>query len=267
MGLTMKDVFLEQYLAVAPIPLALVRAIDCRHISTENISGRILDAGCGDGLFARILLGGSANKIDVGIDSDVVELKKAERSGAYRELVSCDITHIPLASGAFDTVISNSVLEHIPGIDQALAELNRVLKPGGKLVFTVPSEYLTDQFFFVGVLRRMGLKDLALRYAGFKHKIWHHYHVDPLSVWQDRFRRHDFEIVRFKYIHPQAVTEICDIFTFSGALSFFWRKWFGRLLLFPSAIRGKVMAGLLRTHYQTEADIGSTLFFVVRKTV
>src|SRR2546423_89000 len=45
---------------------------------------------------------------------------------------------LPFGDGAFDVVCAFEVLEHIPDDDQALAEIARVLRPGGALVFSVP---------------------------------------------------------------------------------------------------------------------------------
>ncbi|HEX4386685.1 MAG TPA: class I SAM-dependent methyltransferase, partial [Myxococcales bacterium] len=58
----------------------------------------------------------------------------AERDGLRNE----DVTRLTFADGSFDLVITNDVLEHVPGYEKAYAELFRVLAPGGLLVFTVP---------------------------------------------------------------------------------------------------------------------------------
>ncbi len=50
----------------------------------------------------------------------------------------CDLTDIPVEDGRFDRVICNQVLEHLPEPGRALAELNRVLKPGGRILLSAP---------------------------------------------------------------------------------------------------------------------------------
>ncbi|WP_435770170.1 class I SAM-dependent methyltransferase [Nocardioides sp. SYSU DS0651] len=50
----------------------------------------------------------------------------------------CDITDIPVEDERFDRVVFNQVMEHLPEPDRALAELHRVLKPGGRLFCSVP---------------------------------------------------------------------------------------------------------------------------------
>ncbi len=49
--------------------------------------------------------------------------------------------YLPLAEGAMDAVICTEVLEHLAGPKQALAEMGRVLRPGGKLILTAPFLY------------------------------------------------------------------------------------------------------------------------------
>jgi SAM-dependent methyltransferase len=63
--------------------------------------------------------------------------------GAFRDGVQCqDVQRLTHADGAFDLVTSTEVFEHVPDDRRAFAEMHRVLRPGGALVFTVP---LMDQ--------------------------------------------------------------------------------------------------------------------------
>ena len=57
---------------------------------------------------------------------------------APRWRVQGDALHLPFADGAFDRVIASEVLEHIPDDVAAMAELARVLRPGGTMAVTVP---------------------------------------------------------------------------------------------------------------------------------
>jgi len=59
--------------------------------------------------------------------------------GAFRRGVQCqDVQRLTYASASFDVVTSTEVLEHVPDDRRAFAELHRVLRPDGVLVFTVP---------------------------------------------------------------------------------------------------------------------------------
>jgi len=94
---------------------------------------RILDAGCGDGAMLDEIRRRLPRAEPVGLD---VEANDAAG------IVGGDILHLPFESGAFDSVLSMDVLEHLPveSLGAALQEIRRVLKPGGYLCATVPKD-------------------------------------------------------------------------------------------------------------------------------
>jgi ubiquinone/menaquinone biosynthesis C-methylase UbiE len=110
----------------------------------------ILDAGCGNG--RHIWQASKANKgTSVAFDLDMESLQKAkymldqmdekaETAGAWH-MVSGSILSLPFEDAQFDKVICSEVLEHIPDDTAAVAELTRVLKPGGLLAVSVPSYF------------------------------------------------------------------------------------------------------------------------------
>lgn len=90
---------------------------------------RVLDLGCGKGRFGRALARRGADV--VGLDLSTAML----RSAYGLERVRGSVRRLPFASGSFDRVVAVEVLEHLPPAawDQALAEIRRVLAPGGVL--------------------------------------------------------------------------------------------------------------------------------------
>jgi SAM-dependent methyltransferase len=103
---------------------------------SPGFSPPILDLGCGDGLVTSLAL----KRVEIALDPDRNALTKAARLGVYERFQACLIEDAPLENGSLGTVLSNSVMEHIASIDAALAVIARLLRPGGRLVFTVPSE-------------------------------------------------------------------------------------------------------------------------------
>ena len=102
----------------------------------------ILDLGCGDGRIAEVVFG-SQDGIAVGVDLSTRDLARARRRGVYRVVLRANLQKpLPVRDQQFETVFSNSVFEHVPKIEPVFAEIRRVLRPGGRLVFTVPSEHL-----------------------------------------------------------------------------------------------------------------------------
>lgn len=69
-------------------------------------------------------------------------IQKEKRDYSNLDIVS-DITSIPIENDYFDAVMCVEVFEHLPNPIEALLELNRVLKPGGKLILTAPFASLT----------------------------------------------------------------------------------------------------------------------------
>jgi ubiquinone/menaquinone biosynthesis C-methylase UbiE len=105
------------------------------------LTGTCLDLGCGDGKLTSILYDGKvpATLNLIGIDNDSSETSQASTLPFYKRIHTCSASNIPEDSSSFDHAFSNSVLEHIQDIEATLAEVSRVLKPGGTFVFTVPS--------------------------------------------------------------------------------------------------------------------------------
>jgi SAM-dependent methyltransferase len=98
---------------------------------------RVLDAGCGTGSLMEQW--GHFPDVEVtGIDLSPEALEFSHRRGQDR-LVQGDLTTLPFASGTFDLVTALEVVEHVESDEAALAELCRVLKPGGTLLLSVPA--------------------------------------------------------------------------------------------------------------------------------
>jgi len=98
---------------------------------------RVLDAGCGSGPLSAALRAKGA--IVTGFDSSsaMVELAR-QRLGENAALHVADLSQpLPFADGAFDDVVVSLVLHYLEDWTAPLAELRRVLKPGGRLILSV----------------------------------------------------------------------------------------------------------------------------------
>ncbi len=124
------------------------RRVEARMVfpSLSKIIGkRILDIGCGDGIFDIEMAkrGAKMEALDLSNSALKRAIWRAKRLGLADNInfISGDATHLPYNDCTFDIVISNCVLEHIPGDQEVLNEVNRVLKKSGILVITVPREF------------------------------------------------------------------------------------------------------------------------------
>ncbi|MCX6816279.1 MAG: class I SAM-dependent methyltransferase [Candidatus Beckwithbacteria bacterium] len=146
----------------------------------KYFKGKILDLGCGEGEIARQVFG---RKIEWGLDNDLVMVRKAKQSGMYNQVLLGDARKIALASGRADLVFSNSVIEHIQNLDKVLPEINRVLRQGGLLVATMPSDCLGEY---------LGRGEWYARWFNRKYQ---HYNLLSKEKWIEMLK-----IIRFKLI-------------------------------------------------------------------
>jgi SAM-dependent methyltransferase len=106
----------------------------------ESSQGKaVLDYGCGHGYVLGHYARNGASVTGLDVTERAVELARArfELLGLDGRFERNDGTSVPFASGSFDIVCSMGVLHHIPEPEPVVAELARVLKPGGLLVVMV----------------------------------------------------------------------------------------------------------------------------------
>jgi len=168
----------------------------------------VLDLGCGAGRHAFEAYRRGARV--VALDYSAAELKDVRDTldavldteaatlpaTAWGAVANGDATRLPFPDNTFDRIIAAEVLEHIPADEQALAELTRVLKPGGTMAITVPARLsericwaLSDEYHapFVegGHLRIYSEPELRrkLRSAGMRPGAAHHAHALHAPYW------------------------------------------------------------------------------------
>ncbi|MEV0385463.1 methyltransferase domain-containing protein [Nonomuraea sp. NPDC050643] len=171
-----------------------------------DVAGRrILDAGCGSGPVIAALRDRDAAV--TGIDSSAGMLAVARRRlGDDADLHVADVSsRLPFADGAFDDVVASLVLHYLEDWGPALAEMRRVLRPGGRLIASVNHPFVdhvtqsprhnyfattsfTDEWTFDGQAfpmvfwrRPLHAMTAAFTAAGFRIAVIHEPQLDPAA--------------------------------------------------------------------------------------
>jgi SAM-dependent methyltransferase len=133
--------FAERYERLTLDPYASCFAYSRRRLKeridrllTSGEGRRLLDVGCGTGHHLAEL-GGRGFEVS-GVDGSAEMLDHARRLNPGRDLRVADVEALPFADATFDVVLSVEVLRYLPRPRQAIAEMARVLKPGGMALVT-----------------------------------------------------------------------------------------------------------------------------------
>jgi len=105
-------------------------------LAAEHLAGAdtVLDIGCGEGQISRLAARGGGSAV-VGVDPTWAQLRAARYRGGGPRYARADAAALPFADARFDAVVACLVFEHIRFVDAALAEVGRVLAPGGRFCF------------------------------------------------------------------------------------------------------------------------------------
>jgi SAM-dependent methyltransferase len=121
---------------------------------------RVLEIGLGQGADSESLIRRGALWSGVDLTAESIERVRTRltlRDLPFEELRQGTALDLPFADGTFDLVFSHGVLHHVPHIDQAQQEINRVLKPGGELVIMVYARWSLNYLVSVAIVRRAAL--------------------------------------------------------------------------------------------------------------
>lgn len=262
----MNDDFLWQHLKALPAFRALLRAVEARlYQDLLPLAEPVLDMGCGDGHFASVAF---PRSLAAGMDPAIGSLREARERSTYRVLAQALGGALPYADEHFATVVSTSVLEHIPDVDAVLVEISRVLQARGRFIFCVPGDHFTELLFFTQLLRKLRLESLARAYERFFNRISRHHHCDGPDVWQTRLAEADLQLVNSFYYFPARALHALDLGHYLGAPSLIAKKLLGRWILSPTCWNLALTERWLRPLYGEPLpgeNAGAYIFFIARK--
>lgn len=196
--------------------IVLWRAIELKTIF-QSLRGKrllspILDLGCGEGKIAKVLFGKGV--VDIGLDNESEMVKAARKSKVYKKVVLGDAQDLPFRNNSLSTVFSNSVIEHIQGIEKVLSEVSRILKPGGLFIFTVPSHKFGDFLFFSLLFKKIKLDFLGKKYTQMRNKKLNHYHCYSPRQWGTLLKKAGLKMDNWQYYLSKETLSFWDKLAF-----------------------------------------------------
>lgn len=136
--------------------------------------GKVLDFGCGSGVLSYILAGGNYKVTAVDLDLSPLKLvKQFVDFPAGIDFMEADILESQLEAGAYDVIFALDVLEHIENIDDYIRAFQRLLKPGGIVIVSGPTE---------NYLYKIGRMIAGNKFTG-------HYHVTNIGRIKKDFKK------------------------------------------------------------------------------
>ena len=257
------DDLLWRHLKSVPAFRALLRSVEAGFYRDTDLPEPILDLGCGDGHFATMAFD---EQFAVGIDPWVGPLKKAHRTGVYKLVIHGSGNQLPFPNGYFGSVISNSVLEHIPDVQSVLDDMARVLRPGGKLIVTMPSDKFTAWLAGALWFEKLRMNGMADRYRRLFNRISRHAHTDGPEQWLLRFAKAGLVVDRWHYYFSKRALHALEIGHLYGLPSWIVHLFAKRWIIAPWRSSLYLTERWLRPLYDEPVPCeGSMLFFEARK--
>jgi SAM-dependent methyltransferase len=110
---------------------------------------KVLEVGCGDGAMLRLLSQRGADAI--GVDASSSGIEQCHSMGLPAQCLDVSTDGLPFADDSFDVVISLETLEHLMNPYYALQEVQRVLRPSGRFICSVPNPRTGHPFLYPGL--------------------------------------------------------------------------------------------------------------------
>ncbi len=245
---------LNAFINNASISGTIWRASEITAISGTTLKQPVLDLGCGDGKFTKLMFMG---QMDYGLDISKDAIEKSREVNAYKNYIVSDAHKIPLPNGSVQTVFSNSVFEHIPNLTSVLSEISRILKPRGVLIFTTHSP-LSKQFYGVKLLKKLRLNGLAKIYESTFCRMLQLNTLWSLETWERNLQAVGISLEKTR--------------TIVSPKSAFWYEFFmpftflqNRISLLKKIKISKLVLGRLKIDFSETHPEGRNFFVIAKK--
>lgn len=253
--------FFKRYLKVAPLSLALWRSVEALVLSGHPLIKPVLDLGCGFGEFGGVFF---KSQIEVGVDIDYKEIERAAARGKYKKTIVADARNLPFGDKSFNSVISISTLEHIPDNYHVFKEAYRVLKPGGKFYFTVPTSKLFDGLLTIKLLNLLGLKKISYLYFRIFNKAFKHVYLPSEETWIKIAKSAGFKVEKVQGTFSQANLIFFELFLPFAFPSQLGRIFLGDRLVFAPELKIRLLRPFVRL-LKPDPNFRANIFVIAQK--
>lgn len=254
------------WLQISAMPYfrGLLRAVEARFYEDIELPSPTLDLGCGDGHFASVAFD---RKLEVGTDPGWSPLTEAVGHGAYQGLAQSDGAAQPFPDAYFASAVSNSVLEHIPHIDDVLTETARLLQSGAPFIFCVPNHQFVSTLSIGRGLDKIGLRTLGDYYRVFFNRISRHHHCDDPQIWEGRLQNAGFRLEKCWHYFSPAALRTLEWGHYLGLPSLLSKKLTGRWILVPQPWNLFPTRHLIEPYYREAlaTEDGAYTFYIARR--
>lgn len=264
--------YLTTLLINSPAAWALIRANEIRTLEKVNFIPPVLDIGCGDGLVAKVILESrNIDKFDVGLDISEREIKKAQKSGSYKKCVAGDVYNLPFSDNSFQTVFSNSTIEHLNNLDRGLSEIFRVLKSHGQLIITVPTSFFSGYLLGSRFFSLLGLNVIARWYARFFHFLVRHRNIHNHEQWAKILHNHQLILIDYYYYHQPSLIQFHELLSYAAIPQHLVKLITGKWPVFPKLRKILLVPWLKNLFYKlydsklSKREGGSLLLVAIKK--
>jgi len=170
----------------------------------KKVKGKILDLGCGVGDFSEAIKFYRPDLEISAVDISANAIALAKRRGLKVKFCVADAHNLPYGVNYFDAVVCFDLIEHVKSPKKVLAEINRVLKPGGLFHTFIPTE--GNVFSLEGALIALGWKAKE-KYGAHPH----HFPPGQVKTW---IKKAGFTITKTRW-GEHLVSQIIEIIYFS----------------------------------------------------
>jgi SAM-dependent methyltransferase len=189
------------------------------HLGAGGLAGRrVLDVGCSSGIITGLIASAAGPTVGIDVDEPALVRARAEAHPTNVEFRTMSAVALDFPSRSFDLVICNQMYYWLEDPERLMAEIARVLAPGGVCVFTTVNKYkLWEAQYRLPLLSLMPrrLADASVRLAGKGERFGCHY----LSYWELLRVCAGFDVHRY----TAQVLRDPDVFRFTNL------SWIGRL--------------------------------------